>query len=401
MILPRASGLQSTHGCQNSLRVMLNNRWRVPRIRHRENNQYLKAGLLEAFEKMLDQDGWREDVFVKKAEEQLTGITGLACVSTVQSGSAALRLALSACGLKPGDEVITVANSDISTTASVSQCGGKVVFCDINESDFTLAVDKVEVLITEKTACILPVDLYGHPADVKRLKEIADRYNLFIVEDAALAMGSRDYGKNVGAFADAVIFSVAPTKNISALRQGGIVATNRFEVYEQVEILKGYGRPFSEAATVPLYCKFVAEGYNLRMHTIDAAALTVKMPYVEERCARRKEIGNKYTRLLEDVEGIELPSFREDSEPVFRSFSVRTPNRDKVTELMRQNGVEVTLNYIPAMHRQPIYENPAEGFLSNTDAVCEEIMCLPVFPEMTDEEIYFVCDSLIESIEKA
>ena len=136
------------------------------------------------------------------------------------------------------------------------------------------------------------------------------------------------------------------------------------------------------------------------MHTIDAAALTVKMPYVGERCTRRKEIGNKYTRLLEDVERIELPSFRENSEPVFRSFSVRTPNRDKVTELMRRNGVEVTLNYIPAMHRQPIYENPPDGFLSNTDAVCEEIMCLPVFPEMTDEEIYFVCDSLIESIEK-
>jgi dTDP-4-amino-4,6-dideoxygalactose transaminase len=375
-------------------------RWRVPRIRHRQNDQALKAGLLEAFEEMLDRESWREDLFVKKAEQDLAGFIGLPYVSTVQSGSAALRLALVACGLKPGDEVVTVANSDISTTAAISHCGGKVVFCDISESDYTLAVDRVEELITDRTAGILPVDLYGHPADVKRLRSVAERYGLFIVEDAALAMGSKDYGENVGAYADAVIFSLAPTKNLSALGQGGIVATNRFEIYEQVEILKAYGRPFSEAATVPLYSNFVAEGYNLRMHTIDAAALTVKMPFAEQRCARRREIGRTYASILENVDRIKLPSFREGSEPVFRSYVVRTQNRDRVTELMRSEGVEVTLNYIPAMHKQPVYESLPARNLSNTDAVCEQIMCLPVFPEMTDEEIRYVCDRLMEATGK-
>ena len=372
-------------------------RWRVPRIRHRQNNQALKASLLEVFEEMLDRESWREDLFVKKAEKDLAAFLGLPYVSTVQSGSAALRLALIACGLKPGDEVVTVANSDISTTAAISQCGGKVVFCDINEGDYTLAVDRVEELITKRTAGILPVDLYGHPADVKALKTVAQRYGLFIVEDAALAMGSRDYDTHVGAYADAVVFSVAPTKNLSALGQGGMVATNRFEIYERVEILKGYGRPFAEAATVPLYGHFVAEGYNLRMHTADAAALTVKMPFAEQRCARRREIGDAYARILADLDRIQLPSFRNDSEPVFRSYVVRTWNRDQVAERLRSEGVEVTLNYVPAMHKQPVYESLRAGDLPNTDAVCEQILCLPVFPEMTDEEVRFVCDRLVEA----
>jgi dTDP-4-amino-4,6-dideoxygalactose transaminase len=300
--------------------------------------------------------------------------------------------------LTRGAEVITVANSDISTTASISQCGGKVVFCDINAGDYTLAVDQVEALITERTAGILPVDLYGHPADVKSLKRIAERYDLFIVEDAALAMGSRDYGNHVGEYADAVIFSVAPTKNITALGQGGVVATHRREVYEQVEISKGYGRRFSEAATVPLRSTFVAEGYNLRMHTVDAAALTVKMPYAEARCARRRDIGRAYARMLGGVEGIELPSFRADSDPAFRSYGVRVPERDAVVEALRDGGVEATLNYVPAMHEQPVYRSVTHQPLPNTDAVCRRIICLPVYPEMTDEEIRFVCDQLTEAV---
>lgn len=398
MILPRVSGLPSTPGYQSNFRMMLKNIWRVPRTRLLENNQLLKTELLSVFEKILDQDVWRGDMFNLEAEEKLSGIIGLSHVSTVQSGSAALRLTLLACGLKAGDEVITVANSDISTTASISQCGGKVVFCDINKTDFTIDVDKVEELITNKTAGILAVDIYGHPADVKRLKEIADRHNLFLLEDAAIAMGSRDYGKYVGAFADAVIFSVAPTKNICAIEHGGIVATNKFEIYEKVEILKGYGRPLSDASAIPLYSNFVEEGFNLRMHSVDAAALIVKMPYIEERCALRTGIGRKYTQLLQNIKEITIPSFRDESEPVFRSYGVRLQNRDKVTELMRKRGIEVTLNYIPAMHKQPMYERLSEGFLTNTDAVCSEIICLPVFPEMTDDEINFVFENLMESI---
>lgn len=378
---------------------MSSERWRVPRTRHRENNQALKSSLLQAFDKMLERDGWREDPFSRQAEQQLADFVGLPFASIVQSGSAALRLALSACGLTPGAEVVTVANSDISTTASISQCGGKVVFCDIEAGDYTLAVDKVEALITERTAAILPVDLYGHPADVKKLKRLAERYDLFIVEDAALAMGSRDYGKHVGRYADAVVFSVAPTKNISALGQGGAVLTHRSEVYERVEVLKGYGRQFSEAATVPLRSTFVAEGYNLRMHTIDAAALTVKMPHAASRCDRRREVGRIYAEMLENVEGITLPSFRKDSEPVFRSYGVRVPRRDEVVKKLRAAGVEATLNYVPAMHRQPVYASLRHGALPNTDAVCDQIICLPVFPEMRDEEIRFVCDQLIAAVE--
>lgn len=378
---------------------MPSERWRVPRIRHRENNQALKPSLLQAFETMLERDGWREDPFSRQAEQQLSDFIGLPYASTVQSGSAALRLALSACGMSPGAEVITVANSDISTTASISQCGGTVVFCDIEAGDYTLAVDKVEALINERTAAILPVDLYGHPADVRKLKRIAERYDLFIVEDAALAMGSRDYGRHVGQYADAVIFSVAPTKNISALGQGGVVATHRSEVYERVEVLKGYGRQLSEAATVPLRSTFVAEGYNLRMHTIDAAALTVKMPHAVSRCDRRRGIGRTYAEMLENVEGITLPSFRKDSEPVFRSYGVRVPKRDEVVKQLRAADVEATLNYVPAMHKQPVYASLRHEVLPNTDAVCDQIICLPVFPEMTDEEIQFVCDRLIAAVE--
>ena len=372
--------------------------WRVPRTNAPKIHRRMERELLEAVSPALFGDAWEAQQIVAKFEREFAVEMGYEFVSAVQSGSAGLRLSLLACGVKPDDEVITVANSDIATTAAISHCGATPVLCDVTASDYTMDVELVESLITERTVGLLPVDLYGHPADVYRLREIADRHELFIIQDAAIATGARDRELPLGAFADMTVFSCSPYKPFDGIGNGGLVVTADESLWERVEILKGFGLRAGVPKTLPVKYDHVAEGYNLKMTPIDAAVLSVKLPYLKSWSTERRRIGSWYRERLIGVQGIKLPSFRPEAEPIFRTFTIRVRARDSVYRRLQEGGVQAALHYVPPVHLQPIYRDrnlPGSERLPVTEQLGNDILCLPVALEMRREDVQVACELLL------
>ena len=380
-------------------KIVENPIWRVPKSRSHDINRRLRNQIEAALAPILYEDWWDSQRIVVDFEKKFGDETGYAFTSAVQSGAAGLRLALLACGVKAGDEVITVANSDMATTASISQCGAMPVFCDVRTSDYNINPDLVESLITERTKVILPVDLYGHPVDVKSLKQIADRHGIYIIEDACIAMGAEDYGKPIGYFATMTVFSTAAGKPVLSAGGGGIVVTSREELWEKVETLKGYGRRPEENLTVPEKYDHVVEGYNLRMVPVDAALLRLKMPYFKEWSDQRRQVSAWYAAGLRDLPEISIPVFRPESKPIFRTYTVCAKNRDGLYRHLRGRVVQASLNYVPAVHLQTVYKNrhvPGSDDLPVTEYLSEQLLCLPVDPMHTRDEITYVCEQINE-----
>ncbi len=380
--------------------------WRVPRSHAPRVNLRLKDEILQAIAPVLFGEPWAAWQAVRLLEQRFAEEMGYAYAVGVQSGSAGLRLSLLACGVRPGDEIITVANSDIATTAAISHCGAIPVLCDVRPSDYTMDPDLVESLITERTVGLLPVDLYGHPADVRRLREIADRHGLFIVEDAALAVGAQDYGKPVGAFADLTVFSFAPYKPFEALGPCGMVVTPHRHLWERVALLSGYGLEPGIPKAPPVRYHHVAEGYNLRMAPVDAAVLLVKLPYLQGWSEKRRRIGQWYAEGLASLEDVVSPAFRPESEPIFRTYTVRVlgGKRDQVYHRLREQGIQAALHYVPPVHMQPVYQErrlPGADRLPVTEMLAEEVLCLPVDPEFEADVVGFVCDALRDALTTA
>lgn len=320
------------------------------------------------------------------------------CVA-VHSGTMGLLIALRACGVGEGDEVITVANSDISTTAAVRQCGAVPVLCDVQASDYTINPDLIEPLITARTRAILPVDLHGHPANVAQIRGIADWYGLRIIEDAALAAGSLDFGKPLGAYADVTVYSFAPLKPLGSLGNGAALVTKDADLHTRLRLLTYYGHASDTPETGHQH--YIAEGYNAPLDTFQAALLSVKLPHLSKWTAERRAIVRKYESGLANTSAI-LPSFRPDSEPTFRSYTIRVPRRQTIYRALRDAGIEVVLHYAPPAYQHPVYSGglPGSQALPITDRLADELLCLPVSPENTDVETNYVIDVLCRLLEE-
>lgn len=239
----------------------------------------------------------------------------------------------------------------------------------------------------------MPVDLYGHPADTFRLREIATKYDLKIVEDAALALGGSDYGHPVGAFADVTVFSFAPLKILGSLGNGGMVTANDQEIARRVRLLCGYGKSLDSQADTPGHQMHIAEGYNVPLDPLQAALLTIKLPYLKEWTEKRRAIANAYAQGLQSL-GVTLPRFRQDSSPTFRSYAVRVKDQPSVYEGLQRAGIDAVLHYVPTIFRQPVYASKLLGAdnLPVTDRLAQEVVCLPVIVELGEEDIQFVVE---------
>lgn len=379
-------------------------RWRVPRTDAVLVHSRLREKLLEAVSLVLFGDPWKAFQLVHDFERQFEAEMGYRFVSAVQSGSAGLRLSLLACGVKPGDEIITVANSDVATTASISHCGAVPVLCDVLASDYTMNPELVESLITERTVGLLPVDLHGHTADVCRLREIADRHGLFIVEDAALATGARDHDQAVGHFADMTVFSCSPYKPFEGIAYGGLIVTEDEALWERVAWLKGHGFHPGISESLPARYDAVVEGFNLDMAPINAAVLAVKLPNLKQWSSQRQAVGDWYKERLEDIGGVKLPSFRAESQPVFRTYTVRVRERDLVYRRLREGGVQAALHFVPPIHLTPAYrdrELPGRDRLHVTEEIADETLSLPVHPGLNLEQVDYACNLLSRILESA
>jgi dTDP-4-amino-4,6-dideoxygalactose transaminase len=373
--------------------------FRIPRSRAAQTHRALREQIFAALEPVLFQPHQLDNVALRPLESRFAEFVQRRFAYGVNSGTAALFLALKACGVGPDQEVITVGNSDIATTAAISHCGALPVLCDVRAEDYTLDPELVEARITPRTVALLPVDLYGYPADVKRLREIADRHGLKIVEDATLATGACDYGRPIGAFADVAVYSVNASKPLAATGNGGLVVTDDPELAAQVRMLRSYGRGLHSPPGSAMFGEHVAEGYNLPLDPLQAAIVMVKLPLLPQMTERRQQIARLYHEGLAGA-GVETPLFRAESEPTFYLYVIRVADRDRIYTEMRRRGIEVGLHYSPPVHRQVVYRNHplARSSLPVTERLANELLGLPIAAELEDGEVAEVIETVKELI---
>ena len=365
--------------------------FRVPRSRAIETHQKMREEILQALEPVIFGSTGASYEIRAKFERAFAKEVQQTFAIGVHSGTMGLFLALRACGVKAGDEVITTANSDISTTGAISQCGAIPVLCDVLETDYTIDTDQVENLISSKTRAILPVDLHGHPADVKKLRSLADKYGLKIVEDAALASGAMDYDKPVGAFADVAVFSFAPIKPLGSVANGAIIVTSDEELHQSLRLLVGYGHDPNFANRAIGQQNYIQEGYNVPLDGMESAVLMVKLPYLKEWTKRRRAIVRAYREGLADT-AVTLPSFRSESLPTFRSYAICVDKQQATHQHLRNAGVEAVLHYSPPIHHYTIYSDGLRNSenLPTTELLAKRVVNLPVTPELTKEDTDYV-----------
>ncbi len=319
------------------------------------------------------------------------------CISC-NSGTDALYLALRAFDVGPGDEVITSPFSFIATAEVISMVGATPVFADIVPQTFNLDPQQVEVAITAKTRAIIPVHLYGHPADMTSLKAIAQAHSLPIIEDCAQATGATWEGKPVGSIGDIGCFSFYPSKNLGGYGDGGAMTTHRADLAEKMRLVRDHGRRSGYLHEVV--------GMNSRLDAVQAAILNVKLQYLKDWNQRRQTVAQRYSEMLETVPGIAIPQSQSQASSVWNQYTIRvnhegtldfpTPRRDRIREGLLEQGIQSMVYYPIPLHRQPVYAhlNYAIGQLPVCDRAAIEVLSLPMFPELTVSEQEQIRDSL-------
>jgi dTDP-4-amino-4,6-dideoxygalactose transaminase len=312
------------------------------------------------------------------------------CVA-LNSGTSALHLALRAAGVGSGDEVITSANTFIATAEAISYTGARPVFVDIDPRTANLDPQLLPAAITPRTKAVIPVHLYGRPANPNPILEIATRGGLAVIEDACQAHGARYRGKRVGGFGRAAAFSFYPTKNLGAYGEGGALTTNDDAVAEFARALRSHGecrRYFHD---------FV--GYNYRMDAFQGAVLRVKLRRLEVWTARRRELAALYRRLLSGAR-VDIPEDDPHSECVYHLFVVYVENRDTVRTQLESRGIHTAIHYPLPIHLQKAYRDLGykPGSFPRTERACERALSLPFFPEMSNEQVEYVAAVLSEIV---
>ena len=309
----------------------------------------------------------------------------------VASGTDALTLSLLSCDVKAGDEVIAPSHTAVATIAAIEVTGAKPVFVDIDIERYTLDSNQVEKAITSKTRAIIPVHLYGCPADLTPILQVARQKNIFVIEDCAQAHGAMYQGQRAGSHGDIAAFSFYPTKNLGAFGDGGMVVTNDSSLVEKVKLLRQYGWKNRYVSEI--------KGMNSRLDELHAAMLRVKLKHLDAWNARRRELANLYMELLQNTE-IVLPMQPKDCEHVFHQFVIRHPKRDALKEYLKAKGIHTLIHYPVPVHLQPAYANLGYvlGSLPVTEKVADEVLSLPMYPELTEEQVKFVCECIIEFV---
>jgi dTDP-4-amino-4,6-dideoxygalactose transaminase len=308
------------------------------------------------------------------------------CVG-VANGLDALHLALLALGVQPGDEVIVPSNTFIATWLAVSQCGAIPVPVEPQAGGFNIDPARIEAAITARTKVILPVHLYGQAADLTPILELARRNGLRVLEDAAQAHGARYQGRRIGAHGDIVAWSFYPGKNLGAFGDGGAITTNDTELAERIKVLRNYGSSV----------KYVNEvrGYNSRLDTLQAAALRVKLQHLDRWNALRGAIAARYLQELAGTE-LNLPQVPQWADPVWHLFVIRTAQRDRLQQQLKEAGIATLIHYPIAPHRQQAYADLgfAGGAFPMAEQIHEQVLSLPIGPHMTPCQVDHVIASV-------
>jgi dTDP-4-amino-4,6-dideoxygalactose transaminase len=367
----------------------------VPFLDIRDQNSSLKNEIIPLWEEILDTAGFVGGRHVQAFEEEFGDACSVAHCVAVSSGTDALRFVFLSLDLKPGDEVITVPNTFIATTEAITQAGGKFKFVDINPGTYNMDPSKLKAVLTSRTKGIVPVHLYGQPADMDPILSFAEDHGLWVVEDACQAHLAEYKGMKAGSMGIAGAFSFYPGKNLGACGEGGAVTTNDTRIADRVRMLRDHGQAKKYHHEV--------EGYNGRLDALQSSVLRVKLRYLPQWNESRRKNAQTYMKLLRNINSITLPTVDPNCLSVFHLFVVQVENRDMVQEALSKKGISTGLHYPIPIHLQKAYAHMGlnSGSFPITESCAERLLSLPMFPELTEEQIAFVSDGLREVVEGA
>jgi dTDP-4-amino-4,6-dideoxygalactose transaminase len=358
---------------------------KVPFVDLPAQHRALHHELNEAIQRVLDRADFALGRDVTEFEAEFAAFCGTEYAVGVDSGLAALELTLRAFGIGPGDEVIVPAHTFVATAAAVTFAGARPILVDVEEATYNIDVDQAEAAITPRTRAILPVHLYGLPADMDTLLRLADRHGLIVIEDACQAHGAQYNGRRAGSLGHAGAFSFYPTKNLGACGDAGMVVTDDASVAEQVRAMRNCGQREKYLHELP--------PFNHRMDTLQAAVLRVKLRHLEGWIEARRQNAALYSELLADSNVI-TPLETPGATHVYHLYVIRSPNRDALQAYLQEQGIGAAVHYPIPIHLQPFYADNGfgRGLFPVTEQLCDEVLSLPMFPAMTAEQVRYVAD---------
>ncbi|MCK4353175.1 DegT/DnrJ/EryC1/StrS family aminotransferase [candidate division WOR-3 bacterium] len=365
---------------------------KVPFINLKRQYLLMKREINEAIEGVLKKGWFILGENVERFEQEFANYCGAEYGIGMGSGTEALAFTLLACGVKEGDEVITVSTTASATVLAISFARATPVFVDVDPGAYTMDSTRIEEKITNRTKVILPVHLYGQPADMDPVLDIANAHKLLVIEDASQSHGAEYKGKKVGSIGDIGCFSFYPTKNLGAYGDGGIVVTDNEKIAEKVRMLRNYGEKEKYKAQL--------KGYNSRLDELQAAILIVKLKKLDKWNEKRREIAELYSSLIKNP-AIMTPNEAPYAKHVYHLYVVRSKTRSKLKNYLKSQGIETIIHYPLPVHLQDAYQGLGYkvGSLPVSERIANEVLSLPLYPELSDKEIDYII-KCINSYEK-
>jgi len=354
----------------------------------RANYLAYKKEINDAITRVLDSGMYVLGKEVNAFEKEFAAYIGVRFAIGVGSGTDALLLALRACGIGTGDEVITVSHTAVATVAAIEICGATPVLVDIDLNTYTIDPIKIKKAITQRTRAIIPVHLYGHPADMESIMRIANHLELVVIEDCAQSHGAEYKGHKTGAWGHIAIFSFYPTKNLGAIGDGGMAVTSDVKLAERIKLLREYGWRQRYISEFP--------GFNSRLDELQAAILRVKLRYLDIANSKRQKIAKVYEKLLSTT-NLRLPTCIPGARHVYNQYVVSSKHRDSLIKFLHKKRIGALIHYPVPIHKQPAYRDRLQcvGSMRNTEKVVREIIGLPIYPELPIESVRQVAEIII------
>jgi len=366
----------------------------VPYLDLKAQYQSIKPEIDAAISAVLESSQFVLGAEVAAFEREFAAYCGTSECIALNSGTSALHLALLAAGVGPGDEVITVPFTFVASVAAVIYAGARPVLVDIDPRSYNMDPAAIEAAITPRTKAILPVHLYGQPADMDPILEVARRRGLVVIEDAAQAHGAKYKGQPAGSIGDIACFSFYPTKNLGAYGEGGAVTTNNMEFARTVRMLRDWGQDRKY--------HHVQRGYNYRMEGLQGAILRVKLRHLERWTEKRRAIARQYSESLAGC-NVELPAEMPWARHVYHVYTVRAEDRNGLQATLHTEGIQTAIHYGLPAHLQPAYADLGygKGSLPRSEAAAEQVLSLPIYPELSDHSIAKVAQAVRRAAHKA
>lgn len=361
---------------------------KIPFLDLKKQYDSIKSEIDPAIQNVIDNTAFILGKSVSDFESEFAKAHNVKHCYGVSSGTDANHLALWAYGLKQGDEVIIPANTFIATAWGATLCGATPVFVDCDERSYNIDPKKAEEKINKNTKAVVAVHLYGQPADMDPLKSITDKHNLILAEDAAQSHLAEYKGTKIGGIGSVTSFSFYPGKNLGAFGEGGAVTTNDADIAMKVKMHRDHG-------SVKKYYHEIY-GHNYRMEGIQGAVLGIKLKHLEKWTDARRAVAGKYREQLKDIDAVLLPEEMSYAKHVYHLFVVQVPDRDKLQNYLNENGISTGLHYPVPLHLQKCFDHLGykKGDFPNTEKLADNCLSLPMFPELSDDQIGYICDKI-------